>query len=48
MHIVEKKIKVENVDLVELFGMQESHLQLIENKFDTAITVRGDTIVLNW
>lgn len=46
MHIVEKKIKLEDVDLVELFGMHESHLQLIENKFDTAITVRGDTIVL--
>ncbi len=46
MHIVEKKIKLEDVNLVELFGMQESHLQLIENKFDTAITVRGDTIVL--
>ncbi|MBI2793422.1 MAG: PhoH family protein [Ignavibacteria bacterium] len=46
MHIVEKKIKISDVDLVELFGIQESHLQLIENKFDTVITVRGDTVVL--
>ncbi|NQW28930.1 MAG: PhoH family protein [Ignavibacteria bacterium] len=46
MHIVEKKIRLVDVDLVELFGLQESHLQLIENKFDTAITVRGDTIIL--
>jgi len=46
MQIVEKKIKITDVDPVELFGAQESHLQLIENKFDTAITVRGDTVVL--
>ncbi len=46
MHIVEKKIKLPDVDLIELFGTQEANLQLIENKFDTAITVRGDTVIL--
>ncbi|MCX6139927.1 MAG: PhoH family protein, partial [Candidatus Kapabacteria bacterium] len=46
MQIVEKKIKLTDVDLVELFGSQEANLQLIENKFDTAITVRGDTVLL--
>lgn len=46
MHIVEKKIKIGDVDPLELFGTHESNLQLIENRFDTAITVRGDTIVL--
>jgi phosphate starvation-inducible PhoH-like protein len=46
MHTVEKKIKILDVNPVELFGAQESHLQLIENKFDTALTVRGDTVVL--
>ena len=46
MQIVEKKIKLTDIDLLELFGPQEAHLQLIENKFDTAITVRGDTMVL--
>lgn len=46
MHIVEKKIKLVDVDLVELFGPHEANLHLIENKFDTAITVRGDTILL--
>ncbi len=46
MHTVEKKIKIQDVSAVELFGAQESHLQLIENKFDTALTVRGDIIVL--
>ncbi|HRK06079.1 MAG TPA: PhoH family protein [Chlorobiota bacterium] len=46
MNIVEKKIRIADVDPVELFGSHEIYLQLIENKFDTAITVRGDTIVL--
>lgn len=46
MHTVEKKIKIQDVSAVELFGAQESHLQLIENKFDTALTVRGDVVVL--
>jgi phosphate starvation-inducible protein PhoH and related proteins len=46
MQNVEKKIKVEHVNLVDLFGAHESNLRLIENKFDAAITVRGDTIVV--
>jgi len=46
MQIVEKKIKLPDVDPAELLGVLEGNLQLIENKFDTAITVRGDTIVL--
>ncbi len=46
MHTAEKKIRITDVDPVELFGPQETHLQLVENKFDTTITVRGDTIIL--
>lgn len=46
MHIIERKLKVQDVNPLDLFGSQEIHLQLIENKFDTAITVRGDQIVL--
>jgi len=46
MHTAEKKIKITDVNPVELFGPQETHLQLVENKFDTTITVRGDTIIL--
>lgn len=46
MNIVERKIRIGDVNPVELFGSHESHLQLIENKFDTAITVRGDTVIL--
>lgn len=46
MHIIEKKVKISDVDLVELLGPNEQHLQLIENKFDTSITVRGDMVIL--
>jgi phosphate starvation-inducible PhoH-like protein len=46
MHIVEKKVKLTDIDIIELLGANEANLQLIENKFDTAITVRGDTVVL--
>ncbi|MBU3698973.1 MAG: PhoH family protein [Candidatus Kapabacteria bacterium] len=46
MHIVEKKVKLSDVNPVELLGPNEQHLQLIENKFDTSITVRGDVVTL--
>lgn len=46
MQNVEKKIKIGDVDAMELFGPQEANLRLIENKFDAAITVRGDTIIV--
>ncbi|MFZ9870246.1 MAG: PhoH family protein [Candidatus Kapaibacteriota bacterium] len=46
MHTAEKKIPITDVDVVALFGPHEQHLQLIENRFDTSITVRGETIIL--
>jgi phosphate starvation-inducible PhoH-like protein len=46
MHIIEKKIKLTDIDLHELLGPYETHLQLIENKFDSSITVRGDQVIL--
>ena len=46
MQTVEKKLRITDVEPLELFGPQESHIQLIENAFDTSLTVRGDTVVL--
>lgn len=46
MQTVEKKLRITDVEPLELFGPQEAHLQLIENAFDTSLTVRGDTVVL--
>ena len=42
----EKKIKLENVDLLSLLGHKDVYLQLIENKFNSVITVRGNTLIL--
>jgi phosphate starvation-inducible PhoH-like protein len=42
----EKKIKLEDADLLQLLGEQDKYLHLIENKFQTIITVRGNQIIL--
>ncbi len=46
MQTIEKKLRITDVEPVELFGPHEGHLQLIENAFDTSLTVRGDTVIL--
>lgn len=44
--MVEKKLNVEGVDTVQLLGFNDIHLQLIEDRFDATIAVRGDQITL--
>lgn len=44
--MTEKKIKIEGVGPVELLGLNDANLQIIERRFDTTIIVRGDTILL--
>jgi phosphate starvation-inducible PhoH-like protein len=46
MDFVEKKIRIDNTDILALFGYNDSNLQLLENRFDSTITVRGNTVVL--
>lgn len=46
MEIAEKKIQLDNIDLVSLLGYNESYLHLIENRFKTGVVVRGNTITL--
>lgn len=46
MDLIEKKIKLENVDALSLFGYNDTNLALMENRFDTTITVRGETVIL--
>lgn len=46
MEIIEKKVKLEDVNLLSLFGHNESHLQLIDNRFESFITLRGDNLIL--
>ena len=46
MEILEKKIKLGDTDLLQLFGSNDQYLQLIENRFQTSIVVRGNKIIL--
>ena len=42
--LVEKKIRIEGVDPVQLLGLNDANLQILERRFDAGIFVRGDTI----
>jgi len=44
--VVERKMKIEGVDPLALLGLNDSNLQAVENRFDSQIVVRGDTITL--
>ena len=46
MTAVEKKIVIENVNMLELLGFNASDLKMIEDRFNTSITVRGDNVIL--
>lgn len=42
MTIAEKKLTVSNVDMMTLLGVNDANLQLLEDRFNSTITVRGD------
>jgi phosphate starvation-inducible PhoH-like protein len=42
--LVEKKIKLEGVDTLGLLGLNDANLQIVENRFDSNLVARGDTI----
>jgi len=44
--LTEKKVRIEGVDTLGLLGLQDANLQVIERRFDSHITVRGDMIIL--
>lgn len=44
--MTERKIELTGIDTVQLLGFNDAHLQLIEDRFDAAITVRSDQITL--
>ncbi len=46
MTAVEKKIILENVNMLELLGINDSNIKPIEDRFNTSITVRGDNLIL--
>ncbi|MEK6570785.1 MAG: PhoH family protein, partial [Bacteroidota bacterium] len=44
--MTEKKIKLEGVDTLQLLGLKDSNLQMIEDRFDADVVVRGDSILI--
>lgn len=46
MTATEKKIVLENVDMLSLLGMNDSNLKLVEDKFNASIVVRGEVVNL--
>ncbi|HAP37064.1 MAG TPA: phosphate starvation-inducible protein PhoH [Bacteroidetes bacterium] len=43
---IEKKLTLKDVDALSLLGYNDSHLHLIEQRFDASITARGSNITL--
>ncbi len=46
MDIVEKRIRISGVDPLSLLGINDSNLQIISDRFDANIIVRGDSITI--
>lgn len=46
MELTEKKLKLDNISILELLGINDSNLELIQDRFDSLITVRGDSVVI--
>lgn len=46
MTAAEKRMTLENVDMMSFLGMNDSNLKLIEDRFNASIIVRGENIVI--
>ncbi|HVO73981.1 MAG TPA: PhoH family protein [Ignavibacteriaceae bacterium] len=46
MTAIEKRITLENTDMFSLLGMNDNNLKLLEDRFNSTITVRGDNIMI--
>ncbi len=44
--MTEKKIQLSGVDTVQLLGFNDANLQVIEDRFESKVTVRGDQVTL--
>lgn len=42
----EKKIILEKIDMLSLLGINDSNIKLIEDRFNTTVTVRGDNVII--
>lgn len=46
MDVIEKRVKIGGVDPLSLLGINDSNLQIISDRFDANIVVRGDNILI--
>ena len=46
MTAVEKKIVIENVNMQDFLGFNDSNLKIIEDRFNASITIRGDNVII--
>ncbi len=46
MTAAEKRIVLENVDMLALLGMNDSNLRLVEDRFNASISVRGENVFI--
>jgi phosphate starvation-inducible PhoH-like protein len=44
--LTEKKISLAGADIVQLLGYNDANLQMIEDRFDATLTVRGDMLTI--
>jgi phosphate starvation-inducible PhoH-like protein len=44
--LIEKKIRLSGIDPLGLLGLNDTNLQIIENRFESSIVVRGDTVTV--
>jgi phosphate starvation-inducible protein PhoH and related proteins len=44
--LTEKRIQLSGVDTVQLLGFNDANLQVIEDRFESKVTVRGDQVTL--
>lgn len=44
--MTEKKVRLDGVDKLGLLGLNDANLQIVENRFDASIVVRGETLTV--
>jgi len=46
MTAIEKKVVIDNVDMLGFLGLNDTNLKILEDRFNATITARGDNIIL--
>ena len=46
MTTAEKRLVLENVDMLGLLGTNDENLKLVEDRFNASVTVRGDNVFI--